>query len=104
MYDDPAITVNDNIISKSPYARMVCTSELVPERCPNGQLSRQLTPKQDHLVHFFGGFLMLSATITVDFVSPLLIPPRPTEFVEHVKRDWKDGVELVKTCMHMHDS
>ncbi|KIK71637.1 glycoside hydrolase family 47 protein, partial [Collybiopsis luxurians FD-317 M1] len=50
------------------------------------------------------GSLMLSPTIMVAFVSPLSIPPRPTEFMEHVKRDWKNGVELVKTCMHMHDS
>ncbi|KIK71621.1 hypothetical protein GYMLUDRAFT_147984, partial [Collybiopsis luxurians FD-317 M1] len=50
------------------------------------------------------GSLMLSPTITVAFVSSLLIPLCPTEFMEHMKRDWKDGVELVKTCMHTLDS
>ncbi|KIK71607.1 glycoside hydrolase family 47 protein [Collybiopsis luxurians FD-317 M1] len=104
MYDDAMTAVNDNLISKSPYARMTYTSELVPERYPNGQLSWRLTPKQDHLVCFFGGSLMLGATITGASASPVSIPPRPTEFMDNGKRDWKNGVELVKTCMDTHDT
>ncbi|KAF5377098.1 hypothetical protein D9757_008768 [Collybiopsis confluens] len=105
MYDNAMTAVHENLISKSPYSRMTYTSELIPERHPNGQLSWRLTPKQDHLVCFFGGSLMLGATITgASSVSQISIPPRQFEFLDHGKRDWKDGVELVKTCVDTHDT
>ncbi|KAE9390251.1 seven-hairpin glycosidase [Gymnopus androsaceus JB14] len=77
--------VHGNLISKSPYSRMTYTSELIPERHGDGQLSWRLTPKQDHLVCFFGGSLMLGATITG-------------------AADWKTGVELVRSCVDTHDT
>ncbi|KAE9390035.1 seven-hairpin glycosidase [Gymnopus androsaceus JB14] len=75
MYDDAMNAVHGNLISKSPYLRMTYTSELIPERHGDGQLSWQLLPKQDHLVCFFGGSLMLGATITGAAVIPVSISP-----------------------------
>jgi len=61
-------------------------------------------PKQDHLVCFLGGSLMLGATTAGSLVRPVSIPPLPTELTETGKRDWKTGVELVKTCIATHDT
>ncbi|KAJ3739778.1 glycoside hydrolase [Lentinula detonsa] len=104
MYDDAMAAVNEHLITKSPYTRMTYTSELVPERNSGGQLSWRLTPKQDHLVCFFGGSLMLGATITGASTIPMSIPPRQSEFTDHGKRDWKNGAELIKTCVDTHDT
>ena len=64
--------------------------------------SRQwrLVPKQDHLACFLGGSLMLGA---VDGGSSS-VPPLPSELSENAKRDWKTGVELIKTCMETHQT
>ncbi|KAJ4489220.1 glycoside hydrolase [Lentinula lateritia] len=104
MYDNAMSAVHENLITKSPYTRMTYTSELIPERNSGGQLSWRLTPKQDHLACFFGGSLMLGATITGASTLPVSIPPRQSEFMDHGKRDWKDGVELIKTCVDTHDT
>jgi hypothetical protein len=66
--------------------------------------SWRLTPKQDHLVCFLGGSLMLGATRTGTLVHPASVPPQVGELSETGKRDWKTGVELVKTCMDTHDT
>lgn len=47
---------------------------------------------------------MLGATITGASTLPVSIPPRQSEFMDHGKRDWKDGVELIKTCVDTHDT
>lgn len=66
--------------------------------------SWRLTPKQDHLVCFLGGSLMLGATTAGALVHPVSVPPRPGELSEKGERDWKTGKELVKTCMDTHDT
>ncbi|KAL0575769.1 mannosyl-oligosaccharide alpha-1,2-mannosidase [Marasmius crinis-equi] len=104
MYDEAMTAVHDNLIQKSPYARLTYTAELIPEQTPTGELQWRLTPKQDHLVCFFGGSLMLGATITGASVSKVAVPPGPKELTANGKRDWDDGVELVKTCMATHDT
>jgi len=32
------------------------------------------------------------------------VPPRPEELTEVGQRDWKTGIELIRTCMAMHDT
>ncbi|KIK02208.1 glycoside hydrolase family 47 protein [Laccaria amethystina LaAM-08-1] len=67
--------------------------------------SWRLTPKQDHLVCFLGGSLMLGATHTGAVTrQPISIPPLLEELAENGRRDWKTGVELIKTCMDTHDT
>ncbi|KAJ7095850.1 glycoside hydrolase [Mycena belliarum] len=104
MYSDAMDAVHKHLIKKSINSNMVYTSELIPERHPNGEISWRLTPKQDHLVCFFGGSLMLGATTTGALVHPVSIPPRPEELSESGKRDWKTGVNLIKTCMDTHST
>lgn len=66
--------------------------------------SWRLMPKQDHLVCFIGGSLMLGATTTGASVDKVSIPPKPHELTKVGLRDWKTGMELVKTCMNTHDT
>jgi mannosyl-oligosaccharide alpha-1,2-mannosidase len=72
--------------------------------CPCLTSSWRLTPKQDHLVCFLGGSLMLGATKTGTTVNKVSIPPKPHELTKTGLRDWKSGVELLKTCIHTHDT
>ena len=61
-------------------------------------------PKQDHLVCFLGGSLMLGATTTGAMVDHVSIPPRTGELTDQGERDWLTGVELINTCMATHDT
>jgi hypothetical protein len=47
---------------------------------------------------------MLGATTAHALVHPVSIPPKPEELTDIGNRDWKTGVELVKTCMQTHDT
>ncbi|KIY69270.1 glycoside hydrolase family 47 protein [Cylindrobasidium torrendii FP15055 ss-10] len=104
MYDDSVQGIHDHLIQESEARKMIYTSELVPERNAQGQLLWKLVPKQDHLVCFIGGSLMLGATLTGAYEDHVSIPPKPKELTETGQRDWKTGVELIKTCMDTHDT
>ena len=64
----------------------------------------RLAPKQDHLVCFLGGSLMLGATLTGATTYPVSIPPHASQLTREGRRDWINGVELIKTCMKTHDT
>lgn len=106
MYDDAMESVYTHLVRKSPRSRLTYTSELVPERHPSGDLSWRLVPKQDHLVCFLGGSLMLGAITTGAVNAPFAVstPPRADELTEQGKRDWTIGRELIETCMKTHDT
>ncbi|KAF9535618.1 glycoside hydrolase family 47 protein [Crepidotus variabilis] len=104
MYDDAMESIHNHLVQRSTTNNLLYTSELIPENGPDGGLTWRLTPKQDHLVCFLGGSLMLGATRTGALTSPVSIPPHPEELTEKGTRDWKTGVELIKTCMNMHDT
>ena len=47
---------------------------------------------------------MLGATRTGALIHPVSVPPQEGMLSETGKRDWKTGVELVKTCVDTHDT
>jgi hypothetical protein len=47
---------------------------------------------------------MLGATTVGALTHPVSIPPRPEELTKNALRDWKTGVELVRTCVATHDT
>ncbi|EKM61778.1 glycoside hydrolase family 47 protein [Phanerochaete carnosa HHB-10118-sp] len=104
MYDDAMDSVAEHLISRSQKAKLIYTSELVPQRTYTSDIAWRLVPKQDHLVCFFGGSLMLGATITGATQYPISVPPRPEQLTKQGKRDWVNGVELIKTCMKTHET
>jgi len=104
MYDDAMTAIHNHLIQQSFKNKMTYTSELIPERNQQGEILWRLMPKQDHLVCFLGGSLMLGATTSGAIVNKVSIPPKPYELSKTGLRDWKTGVELVKTCMRTHDT
>ncbi|KAF8652542.1 hypothetical protein AX16_004354 [Volvariella volvacea WC 439] len=104
MYDDAMDGIHNYLIQTTHSGRLTYTSELVPEQDGSGALSWRLTPKQDHLVCFLGGSLLLGAVKTGATVPKVSIPPRKEELTLKGARDWKTGTELIRTCMKTHDT
>ncbi|GJE97807.1 glycoside hydrolase family 47 protein [Phanerochaete sordida] len=104
MYDDAMDSVANHLITTSHNAKLIYTSELVPQRTYTSDIVWRLVPKQDHLVCFFGGSLMLGATITGAIQHPVSIPPKASQLTKQGKRDWINGVELIRTCMKTHET
>ncbi|KAH9958979.1 glycoside hydrolase [Russula dissimulans] len=99
MYEDAVQAVHDHLIQKSLKSGLIYTAELIPER-----RSWRLMPKQDFLVCFFGGNLLLSATLAGGLVSNVSVPPRAEELSDLGRRDWTTGIELIRTCMATHET
>jgi len=64
----------------------------------------RLSPKQDHLVCFLGGSLMLGATTTGATGATVSIPPKAGELTTVAEAEWKLGEEIIKTCMATHET
>jgi mannosyl-oligosaccharide alpha-1,2-mannosidase len=62
-----------------------------------------LNHKQDHLVCFLAGSLMLGAT-TAGSRGAVSVPPKMDELTRSGQRDWKTGVELLEGCMATHET
>ena len=62
-----------------------------------------LAPKQDHLVCFLPGLLMLGAVRTAP-VESVSAPPRFHDLSELGRKDWLTGVRLLETCVKTHDT
>ena len=117
-------SIHDNLIQKGPNRGLTHTIELIPARRSDNQVyaffffcecfskgphhtinrSWQQSPKQDHLVCFLGGSLMLGATTTESIVSSVSTPPLASELTEAGQKDWKLGTELIDTCMDTHQT
>ncbi|TFK56896.1 glycoside hydrolase family 47 protein [Heliocybe sulcata] len=104
MYIDTMDAIQSHLVQTSMNKRLTYTAELIPERGRNGELSWRLTPKQDHLVCFLGGSLMLGAVTTEALVGDVPVPPSAQLLTPQGVRDWKTGAELIKTCMATHET
>ena len=69
-----------------------------------GEPQWSTSPKQDHLVCFLGGSLMLGAVTTGATTPHVSIPPDPSELTEVGTRDWLTGRALIETCMDTYNS
>ena len=47
---------------------------------------------------------MLGATTTEAIHETISVPPRPGQLTPTGQKDWKLGVELLKTCVDTYDS
>ncbi|KAH9854342.1 glycoside hydrolase [Lenzites betulinus] len=104
MYEFAMNGVQEHLIKKSVSGRLTYTAELIPERSGSGKMSWRLQPKQDHLICFFGGSLMLGAVTAGAATQNVSIPPHAKHLTPVGIRDWKTGVELIETCMRTHDT
>lgn len=104
MYTTAMSGIHTHLVKRGLSSQLLYIAELNPERTQSGELGWRLTPKQDHLVCFLGGSLMLGATTSGALVDNVSIPPQTDELADQGKRDWLTGVELIDTCMATHDT
>ncbi|KAF9481228.1 glycoside hydrolase family 47 protein [Pholiota conissans] len=102
MYTETMAAIHDALIKRGLIQGHTYTAELVPIR-KDGQSAWRHSHKQDHLVCFLGGSLMLGA-ITTGATGPVSVPPKPSELSEAAQKDWLLGSELIETCMDTYTS
>lgn len=124
MYDEAMDGIHQNLVMHTPKRGLQFIAELMPEKDKAGNLcvlvvatspfsfsdvyglrSWRREPKQDHLVCFLAGSLMLGATSTLGKHDPSflgLADPENELENERSKRDWKSGDQLLKTCWETH--
>ncbi|KIY51725.1 glycoside hydrolase [Fistulina hepatica ATCC 64428] len=98
MYEGAMQGLHDQLVQHTFVRNMTYIAELIP----TGQ-THYTSPKQDHLVCFLAGSLMLGATTVGALVEPVSIPPRMEELSSVGRRDWQTGVALLDTCMKTHE-
>ncbi|KAG1758438.1 glycoside hydrolase family 47 protein [Suillus occidentalis] len=104
MYATAMTGIHTHLVKRGLSSQLLYIAELNPEWTQNGELGWRLSPKQDHLVCFLGGSLMLGATTSGALVHNVSVPPQTEELADQGKRDWLTGVELIDTCMATHDT
>ncbi|KAF8798349.1 glycoside hydrolase family 47 protein [Phlegmacium glaucopus] len=104
MYQDAMQAIHGSLVQKGLNTGLTYTAELIPDRQAGGQIAWRLSPKQDHLVCFLGGSLMLGATTTGSIASSVSTPPLASELSESGQKDWKLGYEIINTCMDTHET
>ncbi|GJJ13259.1 hypothetical protein Clacol_007510 [Clathrus columnatus] len=101
MYDDAMDAIHKYLLKRSPREKILYTSELIPERKQGStEVTWRQVPKQDHLVCFLGGSLMLGATDG----AQMSVPPQMQDFTRGQVRDWRTGVDLIKTCLATYET
>ncbi|KAK7060811.1 mannosyl-oligosaccharide alpha-1,2-mannosidase [Paramarasmius palmivorus] len=104
MYDDAMEGIHNKLVHKTPRHHLTYIAELIPQG-NSGDLEKMnwsLQHKQDHLVCFLAGSLMLGAAASEG--QNLSEPAQPKLFKPRAKRDWKLGVELLESCMRTHET
>ncbi|KAF7303417.1 alpha-1,2-Mannosidase [Mycena indigotica] len=101
MYTTAMNAVHRTIFVRGPLTGMLFTQEIQSKRNAQSGMSWVRVRKQDHLVCFLAGELLLGA-VTVHRaagVKKVSIPPRAEELTEEGRRDWTAGIELLETCV-----
>ncbi|KAH9487353.1 Mannosyl-oligosaccharide 1,2-alpha-mannosidase [Psilocybe cubensis] len=104
MYQQTMDAIHTTLVKRGLNKGHVFTTEVLPERQADGQVQWRLSPKQDHLVCFLGGSLMLGATTTAASGSSVSVPPRPEELTPTGQKDWQLGHDLIETCVDTYDT
>ncbi|KAJ7115276.1 glycoside hydrolase [Mycena epipterygia] len=103
MYEDAMQGIHDHLVQKTPNKKFTYIAELIPTSGADWRTSWALQHKQDHLVCFLAGSLMLGATTAgARTAGAVSVPPRTDELTKTGQRDWDTGVELLEGCMETH--
>lgn len=103
MYQDTMDAIHSTLVRQGVNKGSTYTIEMLPQRHQGG-LKWTLSPKQDHLVCFLAGSLMLGAARSRAFVEAVSVPPLASELSDAGKNDWNLGYELLETCIDTYDS
>ncbi|GAA5961860.1 hypothetical protein JCM3765_004098 [Sporobolomyces pararoseus] len=86
-------------IGKEGKGGLLYTAELQPRKNRVGEVEFVEVPKQDHLVCFLSGSLLLGASTSPDLSQAVALPPLEDEFTDRDQDDWYLGKELLRTCV-----
>ncbi|KAJ7159697.1 glycoside hydrolase [Mycena filopes] len=103
MYEGAMQGIYDHLVHKTAIKRHTYIAELMPKGA-DWKTTWDLNHKQDHLVCFLAGSLMLGATTAGARRTPVSVPPNMGELSKIGQRDWNTGVELLEGCMATHDT
>ncbi|KAJ7233609.1 glycoside hydrolase [Mycena haematopus] len=104
MYEDAMQGIHDQLVETTPTKKLTYIAELFP-RGGDWRTNWSLNHKQDHLVCFLAGSLMLGATTAGARVRGVVsVPPKMEELTETGQRDWKTGIGLLEGCMATHQT
>ncbi|KAF7340482.1 alpha-1,2-Mannosidase [Mycena venus] len=104
MYEDAMQGIHDHLVHKTPTRKLTYIAELIPKGA-NWRTTWDLNHKQDHLVCFLAGSLMLGATTAGARTGVVVsVPPKMDELTKKGQRDWKTGVDLLEGCMATHET
>lgn len=101
MYRHAMDSMHAYLVQKGIHHNLTYTAEIQPQQGWY-KVYYTLVPKQDHLVCFLGGSLMLGAFISGG--SPRTIPLDLEKLSEDAGKDWNVGTELVRTCVDTYDT
>ncbi|KAE9387778.1 seven-hairpin glycosidase [Gymnopus androsaceus JB14] len=104
MYRDSRQGIHDELVQTTPNKHSTYIAELVPAIRPASNTDYTLQHKQDHLVCFLAGSLMLGATTTGAATETVSVPPQAHELTRGGRRDWQTGTHLLETCMSTHET
>ncbi|KAJ7791767.1 glycoside hydrolase family 47 protein [Mycena olivaceomarginata] len=102
MYEDTMLGIHNHLVQTTPTRKLTYIAELFPKGA-DWRTTWDLNHKQDHLVCFLAGSLMLGAT-TAGSRGAVSVPPKMDELTRSGQRDWKTGVELLEGCMATHET
>ncbi|KAK0457421.1 glycoside hydrolase [Desarmillaria tabescens] len=100
MYEKSVRSIHIRMEQRTYRQKMVFIAELHP----GSLLNPKVIPKQDHLVCFFPGTLMLGAVTSGITRNRVTIPPKVEQMPINAQRDWYLGLELLETCMETHNT
>ncbi|KAJ3564465.1 hypothetical protein NP233_g8277 [Leucocoprinus birnbaumii] len=104
MYDGAMQGIHDRLLVKGAKKGLTFTAELIPSPSRASNEKYTVSLKQDHLVCFLGGSLMLGATTVGTRVAEPSRPPRENQLTSVGRRDWQTGYELLETCIDTHNT
>lgn len=94
MYDEAMAGVKEELVESTPTG-LIYVGEL-----HQGRASYNFVPKQDHLVCFLGGTLLLGVTEGYRVLKDDEISRLP----ENVQQDWALGKEIIETCINTYQA
>ncbi|KAG9091229.1 mannosyl-oligosaccharide alpha-1,2-mannosidase [Ceratobasidium sp. UAMH 11750] len=97
MYDEAMAALHKHLVFQTPLSHLTYIAELEPTHSAKMKEKWRVSPKQDHLVCFLGGSLLLGVT-EGQSLNSAEIQSRAARY----KNDWKVGQELTRTCMETH--
>ncbi|KAG8825522.1 mannosyl-oligosaccharide alpha-1,2-mannosidase [Serendipita sp. 401] len=95
MYENAMGLMQRDLVKRTPANGVLYVAELHPQyNRETKSMDWKLYPKQDHLVCFLGGSLLLGVT---EGKGPF--PPEWETLTASQQRDWMTGEDIIKTCV-----